>query len=86
MMYKLIILFCMVGVQPQDCTLDNSIAVIKDPIVLRKVECTHRGQILIAPTSLSNRLKDGEYLKTICVPTEKDSLNKQDHKGRYYYR
>lgn len=64
-MFKILILICAIGTQPQDCSRETALDVINGPSADSEVTCMLHSQAYVAEVGLVRN--DREYMKAICT-------------------
>lgn len=65
-MFKVLILICSIGVQPQDCSRETALDVISGPDAENELMCGLHAQAYVAEVGL---VREGEYMKATCTRT-----------------
>ena len=78
--YSVVILVCSVTTSHGDCRANTAIDVMRGPKVENLAACAFSGQALLASTELTSE-NGGEYVKIVCMPTERLEAIKQTRAG-----
>ncbi len=69
-MLKAVLLICALDVAPADCLPETALDVLAGPETGNVTACGLHAQAFLAQSALAQGMRDGEYLKIVCLPPE----------------